>query len=106
MNVGDLVNLEVESNRRELLTYHHSGTHLLNGALREILGTHVTQKASLVSDEYLRFDFSHNAALTEEEIIQIESKVNEAILSSVSVDTKVLSLEDAKNRSSCFFEEK
>ncbi|MBK8399137.1 MAG: alanine--tRNA ligase [Leptospiraceae bacterium] len=107
LNVGDLVNLEVESNRRELLTYHHSGTHLLNGALREILGTHVTQKASLVSDEYLRFDFSHNAALTEEEIIQIESKVNEAILSSVSVDTKVLSLEDAKKTGAvAFFEEK
>ena len=107
LKVGESVTLEVEANRRELLTYHHSGTHLLNGALREILGTHVTQKASLVSDEYLRFDFSHNAALTEDEIIQIESKVNEAIESSVPVATKVLSLEDAKKTGAvAFFEEK
>ena len=105
--IGDSVSLEVESNRRELLTYHHSGTHLLNGALREILGTHVTQKASLVSDEYLRFDFSHNAALSEEEIIRIESKVNEAIESSIPVATQVLSIEDAKKTGAvAFFEEK
>ena len=107
LKVGDLISTEVESNRRELLTYHHSGTHLLNGALRELLGTHVAQKASLVSDEYLRFDFSHNAALSEDEIIQIESKVNEAIQSSVDVATQVLSIEEAKKTGAvAFFEEK
>ncbi|HRG75264.1 MAG TPA: alanine--tRNA ligase [Leptospiraceae bacterium] len=107
LKVGDFISTEVESNRRELLTYHHSGTHLLNGALRELLGTHVAQKASLVSDEYLRFDFSHNAALSEDEIIQIESKVNEAIQSSVDVATQVLSIEEAKKTGAvAFFEEK
>ncbi len=107
LELGDTISSEVESSRRELLTYHHSGTHLLNGALREILGTHVAQKASLVSDEYLRFDFSHNAALSEEEIIQIEAKVNEAIQSSVPVATQVLSIEDAKKTGAvAFFEEK
>lgn len=107
LKLGESVSLEIESSKRELLTYHHSGTHLLNGALREILGSHVAQKASLVSDEYLRFDFSHNTALTESEILQIESKVNEAIEASIPVATKVLSIEEAKKTGAvAFFEEK
>ncbi|HMV44770.1 MAG TPA: alanine--tRNA ligase [Leptospiraceae bacterium] len=107
LKLGDLVSLEIDTTKRELLTYHHSGTHLLNGALREILGSHVAQKASLVSDEYLRFDFSHNAALSEEEILKIESKVNEAIQSSIPVATKILSLDEAKKTGAvAFFEEK
>lgn len=94
--VGDNIHAMVDASRRELLTYHHSGTHLLNGALRKTLGTHVMQKASLVSNDYLRFDFSHPTALLGTEIFQVEELVNQAIRDSVSVHTKVLPIEEAK----------
>lgn len=98
---------EVDERRRELLTYHHSGTHLLHGALRSILGTHVSQKASLVSSEYLRFDFSHPNPMTKEELAQVEDKVNFAIGNSVSVSTRVLPAEEAKKTGAmAFFEDK
>lgn len=101
------VNTEVERDRRRLLTYHHSATHLMNGALRQILGTHVSQKASLVSHEYLRFDFSHNAQMTEEEILKVESRVNEAIAGKVAINTQVLPIEEAKKTGAvAFFDEK
>ncbi|MCB1157977.1 MAG: alanine--tRNA ligase [Leptospiraceae bacterium] len=93
---GTEVELEIDSNRRNLLAYHHSGTHLLNGALRSILGTHVMQKASLVSSEHLRFDFSHPNALSTKELEQIEEKVNEAIQTGVEVVTTVLPIAEAK----------
>ncbi len=97
----------VEEERRELLTYHHSGTHLLHSALREILGKHVSQKASLVSNEYLRFDFSHPNPMNMEEILSVEEFVNKAIVSSVPVDTKIYELEEAKKTGAiAFFEEK
>jgi alanyl-tRNA synthetase len=96
IDTGASATLSVDASRRNLLTYHHSGTHLLNGALRNILGNHVMQKASLVSDEYLRFDFSHPAALEEQQIEEVENKVNFAISRSVAVTTKVLPIEEAK----------
>ncbi|TGK18752.1 alanine--tRNA ligase [Leptospira fluminis] len=94
--VGESAVLEVEKERREKLKSHHSGTHLLNGALRKILGTHVMQKGSVVSPDYLRFDFSHPSPMTGEEIRRIESWVNESIALSIPVETKVLPIEEAK----------
>ncbi|PJZ75705.1 alanine--tRNA ligase [Leptospira neocaledonica] len=93
---GDKAILEVEKERREKLKFHHSGTHLLNGALRNLLGNHVLQKGSIVSPEYLRFDFSHPSPLSVEEIRNIESWVNESIVRHIPVDTKVLPIEEAK----------
>ncbi|AVQ10610.1 Alanine--tRNA ligase [Leptospira santarosai] len=95
-SVGQELEAEVESTRRERLKFHHSGTHLLNGALRTLLGDHVLQKGSVVSPEYLRFDFSHPSALTSEEIRKIESWVNESIRKNFRVETKELPIEDAK----------
>ncbi|EQA44125.1 alanine--tRNA ligase [Leptospira broomii serovar Hurstbridge str. 5399] len=95
-NVGDEAVLEVERERREKLKSHHSGTHLLNGALRSLLGAHVMQKGSIVSPEYLRFDFSHPTPLSEEEIRKVESWVNDSIGMSIPVETKVLPIEEAK----------
>ncbi|MGQ2800729.1 alanine--tRNA ligase [Leptospira santarosai] len=95
-SIGQELEAEVESTRRERLKFHHSGTHLLNGALRTLLGDHVLQKGSVVSPEYLRFDFSHPSALTSEEIRKIESWVNESIRKNFRVETKELPIEDAK----------
>ncbi|EMO55738.1 alanine--tRNA ligase [Leptospira noguchii] len=94
--VSQELEAEVETIRRERLKFHHSGTHLLNGALRTLLGDHVLQKGSIVSPEYLRFDFSHPSALTSEEIRKIESWVNESIRKDFLVETKELPIEDAK----------
>ncbi len=88
---------EVDSLRRQNLANHHSGTHLLNGALRRTLGDHVSQKGSIVSPEYLRFDFSHTQSLSEEEIQKIERDVNDAISSGIPVLTEVLPIEKAKS---------
>ncbi|MDX1957533.1 MAG: alanine--tRNA ligase [Leptospiraceae bacterium] len=104
---NEIVETEVEEDRRKLLTFHHSGTHLLNGALRAILGTHVSQKASLVSDEYLRFDFSHPKSIDEEELSIIERRVNDAIEKRIDTSTNVLPIEDAKKTGAiAFFDEK
>ncbi|PJZ40101.1 alanine--tRNA ligase [Leptospira kmetyi] len=95
-SAGQELEAEVETTRRERLRYHHSGTHLLNGALRNLLGDHVLQKGSIVSPEYLRFDFSHPSALTADEIRKIESWVNESIRKDFQVETKELGIDDAK----------
>ncbi|EMO62799.1 alanine--tRNA ligase [Leptospira borgpetersenii serovar Pomona str. 200901868] len=95
-SIAQELEAEVEVTRRERLRFHHSGTHLLNGALRNLLGDHVLQKGSVVSPEYLRFDFSHPSALTSKEIRKIESWVNESIRKDYPVVTKELPIEDAK----------
>ncbi|EMJ93495.1 alanine--tRNA ligase [Leptospira alstonii] len=95
-SVSGELEAEVEQTRRERLRFHHSGTHLLNGALRSILGDHVLQKGSVVSPEYLRFDFSHPSALTAEEIRKIEFQVNDSIRNDFPVETKELGIDDAK----------
>ncbi|RHX95531.1 alanine--tRNA ligase [Leptospira yasudae] len=95
-SIAQELEAEVEAVRRERLRFHHSGTHLLNGALRNLLGDHVMQKGSIVSPEYLRFDFSHPSALTGEEIRKIESWVNESIRKDFQVETKELGIDDAK----------
>lgn len=96
LSVKTNVTLKVNTDRRTLLASHHSGTHLLNGALRKALGNHVTQKASLVSPDYLRFDFSHAAQLQAEEIEKIETLVNQAINKAIKVTTRELPIAEAK----------
>jgi alanyl-tRNA synthetase len=85
----------VDANRRHKITIHHSVTHLMHAALRSVLGTHVAQKGSLVNDENLRFDFSHFAKMTDEEIAQVEKIVNQKIRENIPVVIKSMSKEDA-----------
>src|SRR5690606_420835 len=87
---------KVNKEKRAYTTNNHSATHLLHAALRNILGTHVEQKGSLVNDEYLRFDFSHFAKVTEEEIISIEKMVNTKIRENIACSTELMAIEDAK----------
>ncbi len=85
----------VNAERRNKITIHHSVTHLMHAALRSVLGTHVAQKGSLVNDEYLRFDFSHFAKMTDDEIAQVEKIVNQKIRENIPVVIKSMSKEDA-----------
>ena len=93
--VGDPVTLSIETQRRGQLRANHSATHLLHAALRNRLGEHVTQKGSLVAPDRLRFDFSHNAALTPAEIAHVESEVNARIRENGSVTTRLMTPDDA-----------
>ena len=91
----DKVKLTVNKNNRNKTTAHHSATHLLHSALRRNLGNHVTQKGSLVSESKLRFDISHNSAISEELIIKIEKDINEQIFSNSSVTSSILNKSEA-----------
>ena len=97
VNVNDTVTLAVDKERRERIKKNHTATHLLDTALKKVLGSHVHQAGSLVTDERLRFDFSHFEGLTEEEILKVEDLVNEAITSVTPVVTEIMNLNDAKN---------
>ena len=93
---GDAVTLKVEASNRLDTCKNHSATHLLQKALREVLGTHVEQAGSFVDGERLRFDFTHFAAMTGEEIAKTEAMVNEQIANALPVKTQVMSIDEAK----------
>ena len=93
---GDTVTLTVDESYRKNTCKNHSATHLLQKALKTVLGAHVEQKGSLVTPDRLRFDFAHFQAMTAEEIGKVEAIVNEEIAKALPVETKVMSLEEAK----------
>jgi alanyl-tRNA synthetase len=94
--VGDRVTLQVNEQQRADTCKNHSATHLLQKALRTVLGSHVEQAGSFVNGDRLRFDFSHFSAMTKEELQAVEKLVNEKIAASLPVETKVMGLEEAK----------
>ncbi len=98
INVGDVVTGTVNKARRQAIMRNHTAAHLLQAALREALGTHVEQAGQLVNENAVRFDFSHFSALTAEEIIKIENRVNEIILSGAPVVTEEMNIDDAKKK--------
>jgi len=95
LKIDQDVHLVVDSNRRLNIMRHHSATHLLQKALRDVLGDHVHQSGSLVTDKRLRFDFTHFAQLSGEEIEKIETKVNRYVLEDLPINTEILSKEEA-----------
>jgi alanyl-tRNA synthetase len=95
LKLGDAVRLEVDAERRGRVRANHSATHLLHAALRHRLGTHVTQKGSLVAADYFRFDFSHPKGLTREDIDAVEAEVNRHIRENDSVTTRLMTPDEA-----------
>ena len=93
---GELI-AKVDAARRKDITLHHSVTHLMHAALRNVLGKHVAQKGSLVNEEHLRFDFSHFTKTTDEEIVAVEKLVNEKIRENIPVVIKTMSKDEALN---------
>lgn len=96
LKVGDAVQADVDEARRARIRLNHSATHLMHAALRQVLGTHVSQKGSLVNDKVLRFDFSHNEAMKPEDIRAVEDLVNTQIRRNLPIETNIMDLEAAK----------
>lgn len=96
LKVGDAVQADVDEARRARIRLNHSATHLMHAALRQVLGTHVSQKGSLVNDKVLRFDFSHNEAMKPEEIRAVEDLVNAQIRRNLPIETNIMDLVAAK----------
>ncbi|HGJ4291080.1 TPA: alanine--tRNA ligase [Salmonella enterica subsp. enterica serovar Saintpaul] len=96
LKVGDAVQADVDEARRARIRLNHSATHLMHAALRQVLGTHVAQKGSLVSDKVLRFDFSHNEAMKPSEIREVEDLVNAQIRRNLLIETNIMDLDAAK----------
>ena len=96
LKVGDTLTARVDADLRAATVRNHSATHLMHKALREVLGVHVQQKGSLVNDQRTRFDFAHNAPVTDDEIRQIESKVNAEILANAQTQARLMDIESAQ----------
>ena len=94
--VGDVVQTKVDAEHRARTMRNHSSTHLMHKALREVLGEHVQQKGSLVDADKTRFDFAHNAPLTDAEIAEVEAKVNAEILANHATNARVMPLDEAQ----------
>ena len=103
LRVGDRVTVIADAERRARIMRNHTGTHLVNAALRNILGTHVKQSGSLNAPERLRFDFTHFAPVDQEELRDIEQQVNDEIRLNTCVETGVMSLEEALNSGALAF---
>ncbi|MGI5930592.1 alanine--tRNA ligase [Pseudoflavonifractor sp.] len=98
IKLGDTVSAAIDVKRRKAIMRAHSATHLLDKALRTVLGDHVQQAGSLVEEDRLRFDFTHFSAMTAEELSQVSAMVNEAVLEGYNVHTDVLPIEEAKKK--------
>ena len=96
LSVGQTLNAVVDSERRNRISLNHSATHLLHAALRQLLGTHVVQKGSLVSDSALRFDFAHPEAISKEQLTDIERLVNQKVRANFLIQTDIMDVEAAK----------
>ena len=95
LTIGDLVTAQIDVERRSSIRQHHSATHLLHGALRSVLGTHVEQKGSLVNESHLRFDFSHSDPVTAAQMMQIEQWIAQEVRANSVCDTQEMSMDDA-----------
>ena len=96
LKVGDAVNAQVNTDLRAATVRNHSATHLMHKALREVLGDHVQQKGSLVTPDRTRFDFAHNAPLSDDEVRRIEAQVNAEILANAAAQARVMDIESAQ----------
>lgn len=94
--VGDSINCSIDYHKRQATERNHSATHLLHWALRKILGKHVEQKGSLVNENYLRFDFTNDGAVSQQQLLQIETAVNEQIRKNTATTTRIMDIEAAK----------
>ncbi len=103
LKVGSQCESSIDVDRRNKIIRNHSATHLLHSALRNVLGEHVEQKGSLVSDKYFRFDFTHDAALKIEEVKQIENLVNETIRNNISTKIETMSFKKAQDKGALAF---
>ena len=98
LKLGDTVTASIDTSRRKAIMRAHSATHLLDAALRSVLGDHVHQAGSLVEADHLRFDFTHFSAMTAEELAKVEAMVNEAVMEGYDIVTEEMPIEDAKKR--------
>jgi alanyl-tRNA synthetase len=96
IKVGDSLNAKVDADKRAKTVRNHSATHLMHKALREVLGTHVQQKGSLVNAERTRFDFAHNGPLTDEQIRRVEAIVNAEVLANAATQARVMPIDEAQ----------
>ena len=96
LSTGETVTLTLNASRRAAISRNHSAVHLLDAALRRVLGTHIQQAGSFVNDKVARFDFTHFAAVTADELKEVERLVNEKILEGIAVDTFETDIESAK----------